>query len=283
MELVIDKSFLWNAERAWVHRLLDLHTVLMPDVLFYEMMKDDEERGQLFARLPSRPNAVALLHASSILLQYEIAERRAVGPLSNHVLKGEWRFNPDLAKGTFVPEQWMLDDADIQRAQFLQSAEGVAQVGAMMPVIFPALKRFRPGSLKFAGQFALAEHTLGENDEVVRHLYRMTRHHSWPGSSRVHRRTALFRLIQLHALSALSCFRRYGSTPPDGALKKALEHDARDREYAMAATLCGAIATKDKGLAKLVSIAEPTALIIGMGPTRAIRGRTFQHRSAQDA
>lgn len=275
MELVIDKSFLWNAERPWVNRLTQLHTVLMPDVLFYEMIKDDAERAQLFARVPPRPNAVSLLHASSALLQFEIANRRPVGPLSNHVLQGEWRFNPALAAGTFVPEPWTPAEADIQRAQFLQSAEGVALVGAMMPVIFPGLKGFAPGSPKFAAEFASAEYALGANDEVVRQLYRMTRHCSWPGSSRIHRRTALFRLVQLHALSALSCFKRYGSHPPEAALKKKLEHDARDREYALAATLCGALATRDGGLARLVRIAEPTSFIIGMGATRAIRGRRF--------
>jgi hypothetical protein len=148
-------------------------------------------------------------------------------------------------------------------------------------VLFPDLANYHPGSTKWEQRFRNAELRIGNDDGAVRGLYTMMRHSTWPRASRVHRHTALFRIVQIQALHALSIYRRYGRVPPETAIVNQIEHDARDRDYALPALLCGALATRDEGLAMLVRRAEPTMLVIGMKATRSIRSRSFARDSSE--
>lgn len=167
----------------------------------------------------------------------------------------------------------MVTANEDRREVYRQAAGGIIALVSLIPEIFPRVANHRPGMETSRPQFAISEGELGRDGALIRMLYGGVRQPTWPRVSHVKRNTAMFRKIQLDCLFALSIFERYGREPPESALNNVIEHDMRDRDYALFATICGAIATRDKRLAKIVLCAEPTTIIIGLGPTGPIRGR----------
>lgn len=278
MQIILDKSFLLGAPRLQLASLFQNHHVFMTDVLFYEIFKDETYRQRLFARIPRGENPLHLLQGTGEILRFEIERRarRAVKLSDVLATDGHWRFHPGLADGTFEIESWMHEETAAQHAEYLDAAKGVAGLASTIPTVFPSLRGHSPGLPGWKARFSEAADVLGRSDEAVLEVYRYARANDWPRSN-LHRGHALFRTIQVTALLALSAYQRYGLNPPKEAVENSLEHDARDRDYALPSLLCGAVATKDRRLADLVLRAEPTATIIGMGPTKAVLGRHLYH------
>ncbi len=265
MDIILDKSFLRGARAHQLHAVLEMHDAFMPDVLFYEIFKDDEHRQRLFGRLPARPNPVKLLPGCGEILRYEIEHRRSAMPIGQHVLVENYQFNPALANGTAHIDQWMRTATADQAVSYRESAEGMAELAAIIPSMFPWISSHRPGRRNLLSQFTAVEDRIGRDDGAIRMLYTQVRHPTWPGASFVKRNTALFRKIQVDCLFALTIFKQHGGSPSENAIRNSIEHDARDRDYALFATLSGAIATRDEPLARIIRCAEPRTIIVGLG------------------
>ena len=80
--IVLDKSFLDGANPQQIKSLCDDHTVLMPDVLFYELITTDEaSRKPCFNKFPDTNNPVELIPNIGTLLRYELSTRKPCSPL----------------------------------------------------------------------------------------------------------------------------------------------------------------------------------------------------------
>ncbi|MEI6540664.1 MAG: hypothetical protein WCO86_14255 [Planctomycetota bacterium] len=270
MEIVIDKSFLWSAPRHQLATILDEHQAFMPDVLFYELIKDDESRAALFRRLPQRDNPIGLAPGTGELLRYEIETRKTAMPLAKHAAVKRYRFNPRLTDKAMTLEPWMTELIEGRNAYYLQRAEQMAAISALMPNVFPGLRGHRAGGLKHRQAFEAVRQAVGSDDWLVRRLYSLVgRHDGWPRPDHVRRPSALFRVVQTDCLYAIDLFERYEGTPSASAVANQIEHDVRDKEYAVTSLLTGALATRDRRLANIVRSAEPRTTIIGFGKTSA--------------
>jgi len=262
MSIVIDKSFLRGAPGHQLASLLDSHRCLMPDVLFYEMFKDDERRHKLFGRLGGRTSPMLLLPGTGELLRYEIEHRKCVGLLEHHALVGDYRFNPKLAEEGLSLERWMHDATVSHGSDYRASARSIADLIGDVPKLIPVLAGYRAGQGGWEGRFRMAYDTVGQHDNAVRALYAQLRHPDWPRPNLVRRPWALFRKVQLDCLFIVSIFQRYCPKPPENSIEKTIEHDMRDRDYALFGLLAGALATNDLHLTRIVRAAEPSVVVI---------------------
>jgi hypothetical protein len=253
----------------------------MVDVLFYESFKDDENRHRLFGRFAGRPNPFVLLPGSGELLRFEIERRKSVGSLEDHALTHKYQFHPRLAEPGFPMEPWMVEQTAARGAEYRSSAEQLAALVADVPTLLPILAGYRAGQQGWQPRFKMAYDTIAQHDSAIRSVYSVLRQPDWPRPGRVKRDWAFFRKVQTDLLFAVSAFKRYGARVPSEAISGELEHDVRDRDYALFAALAGALATSDQRLAQLVRIAEPSTLLIGIDRSSRSKGTNGGMRGAE--
>ena len=100
--IVLDKSYLQGASPDKIISLCDEHTVMMPDVLFYELTttKEDSMRD-CFNKFPNRDNPVELIPNIGSLLKYEWEMHKSCVPLYERRERITFRFNRRLREGRY--------------------------------------------------------------------------------------------------------------------------------------------------------------------------------------
>lgn len=138
--IILDKSYLQGAPKSSFDAISSAHRVLMPDVLFYEMLSSDEPgRSQCFAKLPQTANPIPITPHVGALLSIELATHRPAGAPSQHLLDIDFRFNPGLST-----QQYDFSEADIAVCKEIET-ELVRDIGTLIEkvelidTLFPAL------------------------------------------------------------------------------------------------------------------------------------------------
>lgn len=89
--VILDKNYLHSAPTIAVRELATTHSLLMPDVLAYEMVSADEpKRSKLLAKFQRLEVEVKLLKPMSHLLMTEMVTLRPCGRPSGHVELVPW-------------------------------------------------------------------------------------------------------------------------------------------------------------------------------------------------
>lgn len=120
--LILDKNVLQGASSAGYQALAGRYRLLMPDVLFFELMKADPiVRARCFRALPTGDNPIALTHHIGEHLRHELETGQPLGRPSEHVLPWGFRFNPLLQIAEALP-------AEVEELVEAQRAEHMARV-----------------------------------------------------------------------------------------------------------------------------------------------------------
>lgn len=257
MDVVIDKSYLQGAPADKLRALCCEHTALFTETLLYEVLTTDEDtvRAACFEKLLRTNRAVVLIPCTGPLFRYEIERQRPAWPLTDHRIDATFE---SLVAGVFsrpLDEQPALTQ---WQQKVRHEVETFREVATGVSAWCPAL-RDAPGSALNSGCDELKRQACADPD-VVRRVYRSLGLDGFPDASLLEPSWALFRWVQMHLLFGLDYIRRYGFADL-AAVPKRVEHDVHDLQYALFGTLCGALATKDAGVAENFAMACPKGVV----------------------
>lgn len=247
-----------------IQELAETHTLLMPDVLFYEMVSCDEPvRSQCFAKLPSGENPVVLLKHLGSLLAKEMENHQPCGLPSCNIEEIRYQFNPALRNKDY---------------ELAEDAAGlvIAEIEALRLEVAQYLRRAATVNKLFA-QFG-ADHMKDRKDlrddveatiadfEQIRALYDSMASHSPPGPHKpppvalVGTEWACVCLFQVQLLFGVDIWLRFGDNvpvEPTGAAYERFEHDVLDANYLIMGVLQGSLATHEKKLRRWFRLLRP--------------------------
>lgn len=234
--IILDKSYLEGAKTSDIRALCDTRDVLMPDVLFYEMMSNERRRSRCFAKLPSRVNPMVLVDGIGKLLRYEIDNLRAAGRPSQHPVIDQYRYHPGLGDNSFqLPSsaQKALIDA---AARLSGSVDSMTGLSSSMHRMFPSLLKGRDDQKK--GVKAEIETLIANDADAIRNFYRSFAapqgERPFPPAELIDRNWTTFRWLQVKLLFALDIFWRYERQTSDFSnqrIREKIEHDVLDMDY----------------------------------------------------
>ena len=253
MELILDKSFLDAASLGEVANIWESHLVIMPDVLFYELITTREDScRRCFNKIPNIDNPIALLPGIGDLLRYEIEKKEPCTPLANRCMKDEFRFNTRLREGSFQFLGEVLEAKEEQMMQTKTETRNFVERCMLVHHFFPEVngipyKDF-PDAIE-AGRIKVAT-----NEEFVREVYSSflggdISPSDPPKPTEIDAHWAFYRWVQCQLLSSLRLFGKLqGIMPPNvgASFWTKAEHSMLDSYYVIFGTLAGALASGDQ-------------------------------------
>jgi hypothetical protein len=164
VSIVLDKSYLRGARTEHIRSLCSEYTVIMPDVLFYELLTaPDWERTMCFQKFPDIENPVTLVPSIGELLRFEVTHCIPCTPLKDRAV-ANFRFNRSLRGGTFVLTSAQRDYIDATEAGLSRQAEETTKIWHTIDRFFPGLTEYRPAQNSEALDNAIE--TIAENEDV---------------------------------------------------------------------------------------------------------------------
>ena len=263
--LLVDKNILQGWPEKRIQELASKYELLMPDVLFFELMSTDPKaRARCFRMLPEGHNPIVLVDHIGAHLKHELVHGLPMGRPSDHSLEMKYRFHPELRHATYtLPDEVAAQIAEenealrervkdfIERALTVENmvkritdADGLTQPAAIEQLRqealdLPTVRSFVEGFEPPEGESALPN--LAETSAIVRHT-------------------------QVHLLFAIDAWQRYGKLlqqePMSEKLYTSLEHDVLDAEYLALAVLEGSFATEERKLRTMFRQLCPEGLLI---------------------
>lgn len=259
MLVVIDKSYLQGTSTEKVRSLCGEHTVLFIEALLYELLTSENEavRTACLAKFPENAgDAIVLIPRVGPLFRYEMQHQRPASPLIDHRVDATLEALVAGVSSRPLDEQGTLAEwrQEVQREvdTFRQVATGVS---AWCPALLDA-----PSAVLSSACDDLKRQACSDAD-VVRKVYRGLELDGFPCAELLDRSWALFRWVQMHLLFGLDYIRRYGFADL-AAVPRRIEHDIHDLQYALFGALCGALATKDAGVASNFAIACSDGVVL---------------------
>ena len=114
--IILDKCFLQGAAPDTLEKLSEAYQLLMPDVLFYELISSLEPaRSRCFNKLPNSENPISVTQHIGALLRYELETHKPSGLPSENLVDITYRFNPGLATGAYE-----LTNTDIEACKEIE-------------------------------------------------------------------------------------------------------------------------------------------------------------------
>lgn len=263
--LLLDKNYLQGSPASVIRELATTHTLLMPDVLFYELISSSEPgRSRCFAKLPPGENPIVLLKNLGSLLKKEMRTHEACGLPSKNVEEIRFQFHADMSRlGYELPEESVREleeqaaTLELEVAQYLVRAETVKR-------LFPKLEEAfgdERDSLREAAETVIADFAL------MRNFYASMASHSQPGpftpppAELVGPEWACVCLMQVHLLFGIELLYRFGThnfpKAPKGRAYERFEHDVLDANYLILGVLEGSLATHEKKLRRWFRLLRP--------------------------
>jgi len=253
MELIIDKSFLDAASPDEVAGIWKDHFVIMPDVLFYELITTREDScRRCFNKIPNVDNPIALLPGIGDLLRYENEMKEPCIPLSQRCMTEKFRFNPRLREGSYQFLGEVLEAKEEQTKETKADTKRFVERCMLIHHFFPEINgipyRDFPDAIE-AGRIKVA------NDEAfVRSVYSsfLGAENSPPDPPKpteINVNWAFFRWVQCQLLSSLRLFGKLqGIMPPNAgnSFWTKAEHSMLDTYYVIFGTLAGGLASGDQ-------------------------------------
>lgn len=270
--VILDKSYLQGSKSEDIRSLCQTHLVLMPDVLFYELLSTDEAtRSRCFQKFPVVDDPVILAPNVSTLLSHEIATHTPCGAPSNWRVDFSYRFNPGLMDPAYrlEPEtQAFLEKQNVEtKNDVAEFAERVRVTASLFPDVCTGRDDRREAAK------TEAEKTISTDPSAVVAFYRQLEtpdgEKPFPPADLVTPSWAIFRWLQANLLIALDLCWRYGARLPDPLVSKGvyqkIEHDMLDSHYVILGALENALATNDHTVMRFWSLMCPNGRIFSLG------------------
>jgi len=267
-QVIIDKSYLDAASPSQVRQLCTKHTVLMADVLFYELMTTNERsRKHCFNKFPDTNNPVKLVPNVGSLLKYELDTHQPCTPLYNRCKKINFKFHKGLRAGTFHFTKEQRKGIWKRKAEVKQQTKEFFELAMMVHGFFPYLKRMPYNH--FSNSIQKAKQEVATNEEKVREIYMSLLKQNVLPSNAIKPEAlgpnwAHFRRIQIRVIYSLDLLLRYQGKLPtntsDNFWRK-IEHEMLDIEYVILGSLAGALASNDNGMIEKYQLVCPNGLL----------------------
>lgn len=259
MHIVLDKSYLQGSSKDEVHRLGSKYRLIMPEVLFLEILTTKEENiAKCFKKLPPIENPVDLVPSVGSLIRYEISNNQPCTPLENQFLKIRYVFNPRLAKNQFSFTTRQKETLEEWEDVTLEYSQGFAEKSVVIGSWFPELKEYVPGDSSQIIENAMLK--VARNRDLVMTIYGQLRDEIYrtqdvllPEPTKIDQNWILFRYLQVHLVASIEYVRKYGNRIPD-AVSKRLINERLDIDYCIIGTLADGLATGDKTMAKFYKL-----------------------------
>lgn len=263
--VVLDKSFLHGTPTREIRHLAETRRLLMPDVLFYELLSAPEpKRSRCFAKLGPDQNPVVLLQHLGGLLRGELDLQRPCGLPSENVLDLRFQFNKDLANpGYRLPEE-ARQALDEQTTALKTEIARFLDRSRIVKALFPSLLAGSNEEQKEL--YSQAETAIADRAQMHGFYAAMVKASEGtmplpPPASKVDERWAVYRLQQVSLLFGLDTYRRLGyaglPTNPAGKSYERIEHDVLDAHYLILGVLEGSLATQEKKLQQWFRLLRP--------------------------
>lgn len=272
--LLIDKNILqgWSADE--VAQLGADYELLMPDVLFFELMStDDVARARCFRKLPQTENPIVLVDHIGPHLQHEVEHHRPMGRPSQHPLLERFKFNPALCD---IDATWSPSVRNTVEEQVGSLEMRVARLVGLAQTI-PAFKP-SPDDTDVRDDFAWLERKAADLEWVRSFIDKDIAPHypqKLPPASQMDETWALVRDTQVKLMFAIDLWRRYGDSlnqPLTPKRYRLIEHDVLDADYLGLALLEGAFATDEGKLRRMFQALCPEGLLVSrVSPTPEFR------------
>ncbi|MCI0732524.1 MAG: hypothetical protein L0Y38_01720 [Methylococcaceae bacterium] len=265
--IILDKSYLQGAPKSSFDALSVDYRVLMPDVLFYEMVSSAEPgRSRCFGKLPQTWNPIPLVPRVGAFITKELSTHQPVGCPSQNILDINFRFNSRLAT-----QDYSFSDIDKAATTEIENElksyisiliETVATIDTIIPNLSSGSHNL-PSITREECEASIAE----EKRELAGFISEL----SLPGNAAMPKADALdepwaiFRWFQVQLLFSLDLRIRYGTTSLAQLTEKMyskLEHDVLDAQYLVLGVLEGGFATKEKKLQRFFRCLCPEGILV---------------------
>lgn len=263
--IVLDKSYLQGTGTTTIQAMLETRCVLMPSVLFYELMSTSEPgRSRCFAKIPTVETPLCVITDIDVILHSEFESHLPYGELLDYVVDAPYVFNPKFKKLSVYEftsaERRLLEQWE---NYFSKQVELLGELMGNISLNFPKLHdgATEERILKYS---EIEEKIVGDSD-VVLFLYDAIwqpgrNQPSWPAATAIDSSWAIYRWVQAKLLFTLdSCAKYNGALPVPMSRNTFLkfEHDMIDLEYLVHGVLQGAFATKDVKLQRWFQMLRP--------------------------
>lgn len=269
MELILDKSFLDAASQEDIAGAWKNHFIIMPDVLFYELITTREtSRERCFKKLPQSVNPLALLPGISPLLQHEIQTKTPCIPLSQHCMPEKFQFNVRLGAGTFEFVGGALEERENQIQKTADDTRNFVDRCLVVHHFFPEVNGIPYKD--FPKAIETARKKVASDRDFVREVYAFFLEDEdspsgMPTPAQIDVQWATFRWVQCQLLAALRLFLRYqGAMPPNRSESFWInaEHTMLDTYYVIFGTLTGALASADREVIEDFRLVCPDGVLV---------------------
>ncbi|MFZ5995536.1 MAG: hypothetical protein ACOYU4_11185 [Thermodesulfobacteriota bacterium] len=267
-EIILDKSYLDAARPSLINSLCNDYSLLMPDVLFYELMTTaDTSMRNCFNKFPARTNPVELIPNVGTLLAYELSIHKACTPLYERRNRVVFEFNSRLGAGTF---EWTSDQIKAREERKMLVAKDTQdffELAMMVHEFFPHLNGI-PFS-KFPQAVESAKREAASSEDKVRQIYGQLLGHRAPSNaieaSAINSGWAYFRWLQIRLIYSLDLLLKYqGKLPHETSPKfwRKIEHDMLDAEYVILGALAGGLACNETKVIEIFKLVRPDGLVL---------------------
>lgn len=265
--IILDKSYLDAVSPKQIKCLFKEHTVLMPDVLIYELTTTNEKsRKRCFNKFHNTTNPVELIPNIGTLLRYELMKHRPCTPLYDHREKIVFNFHNGLRDGSFNFTKEQLEARQNQEKLVEQDTRDFFDLAMMVNGFFPDLNCMRDKDLPQIIQEAKSQ--VATNIDMVRQIYESLLAHDAPpnavNANVLGPTWAYFRWVQVRVIYSLDLILSYrGHIPSDITSKfwRRIEHHMLDAEYVILASLAGSFACNEKKLINYFKLICPEGFV----------------------
>lgn len=243
-DILIDKSWVQGANVSALTNVAARHRLLMPEVLFYELLttKDKEQSG-CFGRLSVVQSSISLLCGISDLLRYESEVGKPAVPLRERCISHDISFHPEASKSGYPFSDEQIRVIEAERAEREgPGLQGTKEMSSVVSGWFPDLKGLPPGSPRERIEPYLKR--VARDTQMVRDIYGAIRAPGMPEPSVLDGDWAFFRYMQVRLVGALEYIRRFGDRNKD-AMGRKIPNFFLDQEYLVPALLADGLASSD--------------------------------------
>lgn len=271
MNVILDKSYLDGETSEKVFSLCERHTVMMPDVLFYELLTtDDVSRVRCFSKIPRRENPLVLIPNVGQYLRFEMERKTPCYPI--HMLQEDiqYKFNDSLREKGFVLSP------ELQLLRQKHEAEVKEDTKRFVSRSFEVLGFFKEteglDNTAVVDQVESLIDRVATDHRLVQRLYDIVipaGDQYFPyrvAPERLGKKWAIYRWVQTQIIYGLMFFKKYkGGVPatPSDKFWRGAEHDMIDAHYVLLGSLVGAIATRDHTIRDIFKKICPKGFVFG--------------------
>lgn len=265
--IIIDKCYLQGTSGKAIQHLSSRFFLLMPNVLFYELISSDEPgRSRCFKKLPKEVNPIPIAKHIGALMKKELTTHEPSGLPSENLEEINYRFNPALSNGSYK-----LSDTDVATMREIEvelnsDISKLINKSSIVATIFPDLSK---GSTEERKKYIeeIEDFIANDVNELRKFLssLELPGEATIPDKNKLNTSWALFRWLQVQLLFSLDVNNRYGDIKPSTLTAKQtikLEHDVLDAHYLISGVLQGAFATKEKKLMRFFNLLCPDGILI---------------------